>query len=477
LIAVAATLPAAAQTAADCRCLDDEDPGYKTAVLWRGPAPSLTLPEIVTLAAPVLWYSTDEPLIVKGDYPLPHAHPCDDPADMGVTYYQVTKIMLRPGAADVTIPEQEDAKFFEKTASFTVRYYFYYHQDMGMHGHVHDLEVAEFEIALNRTRSGCYEIELIRVTAFAHGTDWYSNECQIRGEFVRTPIVLFVEEGKHATCPDRNADGIYTPGYDVNVRINDAWGVRDVFGSGWLVAPGYSAAMFKPRHPRFRALPPDTPYRCETDALASSLRDTTGLLHYELRAANTVVMCDDVPPDREFLLEMMTRHKFGAGNQPEQYKAASVKKLAEPLLGSGTLPSVNLRWDRALGLSFAASGLPIEAIYLVPRATWIFDTGEVSFEGLISSSASRFMGSYISLGGAYEQDSFRNAEGGVSTVSDKRWNFVTETGIKFRFRITGKLRLFTLGYQFAGVRFGIRMSGFDSLKNGRLIAEIGGGVW
>jgi hypothetical protein len=201
------------------------------------------------------------------------------------------------------------------------------------------------------------------------------------------------------------------------------------------------------------------------------------LSHYELRAANTVVMCDDVPPHREFLLEMMTRHKFGAGNEPTQFKAASVKRLAEPLLGSGKLPSINLRWDRGLGLSLAASGLPVEAIYLVPRATWIFDTGEVSFEGLISTSASRFMGSYISLGGAYEEDRYRNAEGGVSTITDKRWNFVTETGIKFRFRISGKLRLVTLGYQFAGVRFGIRMSGFDSLKNGRLIAEIGGGVW
>jgi hypothetical protein len=141
------------------------------------------------------------------------------------------------------------------------------------------------------------------------------------------------------------------------------------------------------------------------------------------------------------------------------------------------MPSINLRWDRALGLSFAASGLPIEAIYLVPRATWIFDTGEVSIEGLLSSSASRFMGSYISFGGAYEQDKYRNSEGGVDTVPDKRWNFVTETGIKFRFRLQGKIRLFTLGYEFAGVRFGFRMSGFDSLKNGRLIAEIGGGVF
>ena len=41
-------------------------------------------------------------------------------------------------------------------------------------------------------------------------------------------VTLLVEEGKHAVAPDRNADGVYTPGYDVNKRIKDAWGVRDV---------------------------------------------------------------------------------------------------------------------------------------------------------------------------------------------------------------------------------------------------------
>jgi len=389
-----AGLPAAAQTRGDCECLAFSDPDYRPALLWRGSTPSLTLPEIVVLAAPVLWYSADEPLVVMGDYPLPHAHPCDDPADIGVTYYQVTKIMLRPGANKVTIPEQNDARFFEKTESFTLRYYFYYRQDMGMNSHVHDLEVAEFEIALNKTRSGCYEVELTRVTALAHGTDWYSNEVQIRGEFVSLPIVLFVEEGKHATCPDRNADGIYTPGYDVNVRINDAWGVRDVFGAGWLIAPAYQASMTKPRFHQLKVLPPDSPHRCETDLFSSSLRDTTGLTHYELRPANTVVMCEDVPPDREFLLSMMTKHEFGAGNKPVQFKSGSVKKLTDPMLGYGKMPSINLRWDRTLGLSFAARGLPIEAIYLVPRATWLFKTGEISFEGLLSTSASRFMGSY-----------------------------------------------------------------------------------
>jgi hypothetical protein len=57
------------------------------------------------------------------------------------------------------------------------------------------------------------------------------------------------------------------------------------------------------------------------------------------------------------------------------------------------------------------------------------------------------------------------------------WNFVTEVGVKFRVRLSGKLRVLTLGNSFGGIRFGLRWSGFDALKNGRMIAEIGTGVW
>ena len=50
-------------------------------------------------------------------------------------------------------------------------------------------------------------------------------------------------------------------------------------------------------------------------------------------------------------------------------------------------------------------------------------------------------------------------------------------GVKFRFRLTGKIKVLTLGQSFGGVRLGVRFTGFDFLTNGRLIAEIGAGVW
>lgn len=88
---------------------------------------------------------------------------------------------------------------------------------------------------------GCTQVRLRRVKGNAHGVSWYANILNVAAD-TRLPMTLLVEEGKHASCPDRNADGAYTPGYDVNVHVNDAWGVRDVFGSGRLLGSGFSSA-------------------------------------------------------------------------------------------------------------------------------------------------------------------------------------------------------------------------------------------
>ncbi len=48
---------------------------------------------------------------------------------------------------------------------------------------------------------------------------------------------------------DKNGDGVFTPGYDVNVRINDAWGVRDIIRTGMLFSGGFEGWMAKVRRP------------------------------------------------------------------------------------------------------------------------------------------------------------------------------------------------------------------------------------
>ena len=97
---------------------------------------------------------------------------------------------------------------------------------------------------------------MTRVEGLAHGVDWYSNILRAERDMV-FPVRVLVEEGKHASILDRNADGVYTPGYDVNARVNDAWGLRDVLGSSVLMGSGFSATMAKPREDAFQLLPPD----------------------------------------------------------------------------------------------------------------------------------------------------------------------------------------------------------------------------
>jgi len=61
---------------------------------------------------------------------------------------------------------------------------------------------------------------------------------------------VLVEEGKHASCTDRSADGHYTPGFDVTERVNDAWGVRDTLarevGSGASTGSGVALREVEP---------------------------------------------------------------------------------------------------------------------------------------------------------------------------------------------------------------------------------------
>ena len=60
---------------------------------------------------------------------------------------------------------------------------------------------------------------------------------------------LLVEEGKHGLATDKNGDGVFTKGYDANVRINDAWGTRDIIRTGRLFTGGYQGWMAKVRRP------------------------------------------------------------------------------------------------------------------------------------------------------------------------------------------------------------------------------------
>ena len=222
--------------------------------------------EIATLAgalAPILWFSPDEKF-------RPGPLPCDKRAKRSelVLYYQVKDVAstpqqnphpgiiypapfftesllegsvkssgsLKPGAVDLT-----------EIGHLTLQYLAYYPDETGFGSHEHDIESVDLAISIER-RACSYSLRLRRIVGAAHGVEFYQNGLDLdRATDASLPLTILVEEGKHASCPDRNGDGGYTPGYDVNEIPEDAWGLRDALGAGHLGAPSYSAAMSKAR--------------------------------------------------------------------------------------------------------------------------------------------------------------------------------------------------------------------------------------
>jgi hypothetical protein len=444
-----------------------DSPKFRPGVVARSPTPRWTVDELAQLVAPVLWFSADEPLIIRGATPLPNAHPCDQPTTRGVVYYQVLRVRLR-GKGKLRDPVEDDPDLFAKAESVVIRFYFYYVEDIGLDGHVHDLEGVEFLIDLDREPNGCGAVRVERVVGLAHGVEWYWNRLEITAD-AKFPITILVEEGKHSDTPDRNADGHYMPGYDVNIHASDAWGVRDVLGSGFLGASNYESWMTKPRTPAYRMLPPDAPRTCDLPHCSSLERHEGSLGQYELRRGSTVSMakCAQPPPHVKYLEKIMSDNDFGSGHTTGQFTNSITEELSTPLTTVQRLiPSVALRYDQGYGIAATLPGYDVKAFYLVPKLSFVGQ--RLGLEGLMTRSAARFASMYVAIG-AEELDPITKHPGD--------WSFVSEGGFRFRYRLSGWWRIFGLGYQFAGVRFGVRMDGVEEINNIRLIAEFGAGVW
>jgi len=449
-------------------------------VVWQG-TDRLMLGDIAELLAPMLWFSADEPLLGEGYPPIPTAHPCDAAADSAVVYYQVPQLTYR-GSEPVARPEESDSAFSDKVESFILEYYFYYPEDSGVGGHTHDLETAEFEVWLEGD-GDCRRVRLASVQALAHGSRWYSNTLESRSD-MRYPVALFVEEGKHATAPDRNADGAYMRGYDVTERVNDAWGVRDSLGQGVLLSSGYASEMTKPRNRAFRLLPPESPYLQVAPRQRSYADGEPTLGRYELRPANTVAACAEIPADRARLVDMMADHRFGIDQLPTQHQAGSISRALSELTLPDSWLSVSLRvTDGTLGAGLIFKGLDLREGWIVPRLT--VSERDATAEILFTPSASRWADYYVS-GGTRRQfvttRETRTIDTGqgrqdIEVVTSPNWKVVFETGFRFRAQLPPKVRPFVLGYSFGGVRLGLQALGFSRVDQFRFVWEIGAGAW
>lgn len=138
------------------------------------------------------------------------------------------------------------SRTMELRRSWLIQYWLYFPFDLGNRSpHAHDTEHVFVEVDKRGGR-------IARVLGDGHGlvsgNNLYSAELDT-GYALTLPVYAFVELGKHATAPDTDKNGFFTPGVDEN-HYNErskVWGVRDVIGSINNELLVYDASMTIPR--------------------------------------------------------------------------------------------------------------------------------------------------------------------------------------------------------------------------------------
>lgn len=451
------------------------------AIVWSGTNPKMTIEQLAAYCGPVLWFSPDEPLLEEKsgkEVMFPEPLPFEKPATTPVVYYRMRTILVRedadgPAYVSDSIDKNRGVIDLQQIAGIDLDYFFYYHMEEGMGSHEHDVESAQFKLLVWR-RDECedcpYNLVVTRVVAKAHGVQWYDNILGI-DEYAKFPMRILVEEGKHASCTDKNGDGYFTPGYDVNERVNDAWGVRDVMRTGALFTSQYRAWMTKVRRDEHRVFPPlpiDSPLRgrhCQNGIYAPENAI------YVLRPFPSAEKAE--PKLYPFIADK------GDPNWPEEVLDTNIKQFERWVMEGGSLAksfSIALRADGDLGISvifplFIVKHFeePLGGGYLVHRV-YIKDTRlrDFAWTLLYTRSASRWVDGYFSAG--YEKDVVD-----VPTGTETHRDFVLETGMKFRVGMpVAAIRKIT---DFWGIRLGIKNTGFINIDKLTYVIEFGSGSW
>lgn len=458
--------------------------------------PSVSLRTLVERAAPLLWFSPDEHLLAGGtpgrDTPAALPFDREGPGEQAVVYVGqsrlYTKTRGRPFApmpagrrasAFLTSTEEIDVSVLE---ALTLEYYFYYPRDLGFGGHPHDLEQLTVKLVVveeDPGTSGCrYAVYFRRAEGWAHGSVWYHNVLEVDSDGSASdysfPLTLLVEEGKHAVAPDRNGDGHYTPGYDVNRRTNDAWGVRDTLRNEDLAAPRYSSAQTKPRVDTERigpALTATTP-ECLYSAYRRNGVDGRPKAEYRLRVVPLHTTCD-VEANRRFDL-CATMRRRRAGEQPEVAVdtegtfvgwALGLQKPSDRRIDRGTF---GYRLDGSvheivLVYPFFTFEMPRVGGWVAPRlnlAPWS-RTRLGSVDVSYTPSVSRWLDWYGALG-----VNLPPGRGDRAVADPARMEM--EVGLRVRFKAWGG---------FNGFRLGTRWAGFEHIHAHRMVLEATLGPW
>jgi hypothetical protein len=497
VLACLPALPVIAQSSSKSHDCDFSDvPG----AVWWGTQSEMTVQEFVSHLAPILWFSPDEPSL-NGAHGVDIATPEPFPfqtASGPVVYYQLKELVWSADADSIAYtPDPDDLGAsvidFESATLMVVEYYAYFAEESGLGSHQHDVEPVEFKVGVARSdgeylrdmgHGGCeekhYVILVTRVSGKAHGIEWFWNVVEVDQE-TRFPMTVLVEEGKHALATDKNGDGYFTPAYDVNVRINDAWGVRDIIRSGGLFAGGYQAWMTKIRHPADRVMPPlpaDSPLRPE--GLERHAEYTSGNAVYELRPL-------PLTSEAEAYDERQGHGSHLAGfladkEVPDAPKQKEFTSLDEAFgwVEAGSLKrslSIALYADGDVGFSWVFPFFVVKNLNLAMSGGYIMhrmyltgkNLSDFGWMAMYTPSASRWIDSYFAAGVEWQKVS---EDGSSRTRSD----FVLETGLKLRAQIGhSPLKFLSVLTDFWGVRFGLKNYGFFDIDQLTYVVEFGAG--
>ena len=461
---------------------------------WQGTQRTITLQELASYAAPVYWLSPDEPTMgrrARRDLRVPAALPFETQPESPVVYYQLDELDIRSdaiGAAIVRNDKDKGASMIDlrNTSTIRLRYFTYFPSEAGVGEHKHDVEPSEFRILVGQSNGPLarqygyhcdnefYVMRIMRVTGEAHGNRWYYNVLDVDRSTV-LPIHLLIEEGKHASATDKNADGYFTPGYDVSVRPNDAWGVRDTISGGTLFTGQFEAWMAKIRRPEHRVLPPLPADSRLIQPLIAKVDSLDNHARYELRPLPSSTLAANDP--------LLTRKI--AEKEVTDWPVVNEASPMNPALNYWLREGRQLRpfsfaamYDGEFGVTAAVPLLLVKTVhepltggYLVHRFTFKDNNfRDISWMLMYLPSASRWFDKYVGVGFETDRNSDRDGDGVTQTERD----FALELGVKFRFRMPHSLGLVT---NFWGFRMGVKNIGAVRIDHMKYVFEFGAGVW
>jgi hypothetical protein len=496
-VVVSSLIPLAAAAQSGQRCDFSEVPG----VVWWGTESQMTLARLAAYMAPILWFSPDEPSLLRAEGPdirTPEPFAGQPVPDSPVLYYQMDRLLARAEATgpafqrNATDPDNSIIHL-DNVAVLFMNYLAYFEFEEGLGAHPHDIEPVEFRATVVQHTwerfaewipggADCdettYVLGITRTSGKAHGLVWFWNVVETDA-FTTFPMHMLVEEGKHALATDKNGDGVFTPGYDVNVRINDAWGVRDIIRTGRLVSGGYAQWMTKIRRPEHRVFPPlpdDSPLQADFQ------RRIDGIPHavYELRPF----------PSPEFAagdeaLHHLVENQY-VENWPEEGQVNDAGQWGKALSEGAVLKSLSIAMmftgdlggDFDLGFSFVFPAFivkhleePMTGGFIVNRM-YLKDENlrDFGWQLMYTPSASRWFDNYIAAGAEYDENEPNPGE------ITKKWSFVAETGFKFRVNVSHTpVRFLTFFTDYWGFRVGVKNVGFPDINRLTYVLEFGAG--